>query len=215
VDMLTLNRSVVSTETDYGTALLDQRSGRYWTLNPTATVALHVLLDGGDRSHAARALLDRFDVDSATAYADVDRLVEDLHAAGLVTTTPPGEPGDTPAAGVATSSGGPTTSGRATASSSRHGRRANPPRLRLPFRRHSTDGSGGRHSRRGTSPPSNGDARSPGVGPADARSPGADRRAGQLPEDQQTYSQETFDQQTYDQRLADRHGARREGGRRR
>ena len=57
--MLTLNRSVVSTDTDYGTALLDEQSGRYWTLNPTASLVLRVLLDGGDPPQAARVLLDQ------------------------------------------------------------------------------------------------------------------------------------------------------------
>ncbi|MBL7496111.1 lasso peptide biosynthesis PqqD family chaperone [Frankia sp. CNm7] len=83
--MLTLSQQVVSTDTDFGTALLDQRSGRYWTLNPTAALALRVLLDGGDQAHAARALLDEYDVAPATARADVDRLVDELSVAGLVT----------------------------------------------------------------------------------------------------------------------------------
>jgi hypothetical protein len=83
--MLTLNRSVVTTDTDYGTALLDERSGRYWTLNPTAALVLRVLLDGGDPPRAARTLVDSYDVAPATARADVDTLVAELRAAGLVT----------------------------------------------------------------------------------------------------------------------------------
>ncbi|WP_084010613.1 lasso peptide biosynthesis PqqD family chaperone [Pseudofrankia sp. DC12] len=97
--MLTLNGSVVSTDTDYGTALLDERSGRYWTLNPTASLALRVLLDGGDPPQAARALLDQYDVAPATARADVDKLVDELRAADLVTGSVSGS-GIEPPAGV-------------------------------------------------------------------------------------------------------------------
>jgi hypothetical protein len=107
--MLTLNRSVVSTDTDYGTALLDERSGRYWTLNPTAALALRVLLDGGDPPAAARALLDQYDVAPATARADVDKLVDELCAAGLVTGSVSGS-GIEPPPGLA-SPGGRTPSG--------------------------------------------------------------------------------------------------------
>jgi Coenzyme PQQ synthesis protein D (PqqD) len=83
--MLTLSQSVVTTDTDYGTALLDERSGRYWTLNPTATLVLRVLLNGGDPPRAARALADQYDVTPAMAEADVDKLVDDLCGAGLLT----------------------------------------------------------------------------------------------------------------------------------
>jgi hypothetical protein len=107
VDMLTLNRAVVSTDTDYGTALLDQRSGRYWTLNPTATLVLRVLVAGGDPPDAVRALLDQYDVPPATARDDVDRLVHELRAAGLLTGSVPGSPpGETRAPGTWT---GPAT----------------------------------------------------------------------------------------------------------
>lgn len=108
--MLTLNRSVVSTDTDYGTALLDERSGRYWTLNSTAALALRVLLDGGDPPAAARALLDQYDVAPATARADVDKLVDELCAAGLVTGSVSGS-GIEPPPELA-SPGGSTPSGR-------------------------------------------------------------------------------------------------------
>ncbi|MBL7490376.1 lasso peptide biosynthesis PqqD family chaperone [Frankia sp. AgB1.9] len=104
--MLTLNRSVVSTETDYGTALLDERSGRYWTLNPTAALALRVLLDGGDPPQAARALLDQYDVAPATARADVDKLVDDLQSAGLIIGSVSGSGIEPPAGTPSPASGG-------------------------------------------------------------------------------------------------------------
>jgi hypothetical protein len=120
VDMLTLNRTVVSTDTDYGTALLDQRSGRYWTLNPTATLVLRVLLAGGDPPGAVRALLDQYDVPPATARDDVDRLVHELRAAGLLTGSVPGSPpGETRAPGAwtepTTGAAGSTTGAEGTA----------------------------------------------------------------------------------------------------
>ncbi|MDT3443618.1 MULTISPECIES: lasso peptide biosynthesis PqqD family chaperone [unclassified Pseudofrankia] len=134
--MLTLSGSVVSTDTDYGTALLDQRSGRYWTLNPTATLILRVLLDGGDPPRAARVLLDRFDVAPETARADVDLLVDQLRSAGLVT-------GSVPGAEPATSQG----------TAPRPGRRASTPRgVRLPFRQRPAEAPRGRHSRRNAGP---------------------------------------------------------------
>jgi PqqD family protein of HPr-rel-A system len=166
--MLTLSRSVVSTETDYGTALLDQRSGRYWTLNPTATVILRVLLDGGDRSRAVHALLDQFDVEPDTARADVDLLIIQLRSAGLVTAHAPAvEPG---AAQPVTSQpvpGEPGTGepgigepGISEPPTGQTGPDQRPPaaplhrsrRSRgggLPFRRRPAGASGGRHSARG------------------------------------------------------------------
>ncbi|WP_081438426.1 lasso peptide biosynthesis PqqD family chaperone [Pseudofrankia asymbiotica] len=174
--MLTLSGSVVSTDTDYGTALLDQRSGRYWTLNPTATLILRVLLDGGDPPNAARVLLDRFDVEPETARADVDRLVDQLRTAGLVTGSVPGtgpgaeprtgpgaEPGTGPGAEPGTGPGaepgtGPGAEPGAEPATSQGtvtppGLRASAPRgVRLPFRQRPAEAPRGRHSRRKASP---------------------------------------------------------------
>ncbi|ADP78329.1 lasso peptide biosynthesis PqqD family chaperone [Pseudofrankia inefficax] len=122
--MLTLNRSVVSTDTDYGTALLDERSGRYWTLNPTAALALRVLLDGGDPPQAARALLDQYDVAPATARADVDKLVDDLQAAGLITGSVSGSGIEPPAGTTPPASGGSATGASAAGGQHRSGTRA-------------------------------------------------------------------------------------------
>ncbi|WP_131786309.1 lasso peptide biosynthesis PqqD family chaperone [Protofrankia symbiont of Coriaria ruscifolia] len=84
--MLTLQTDVVHTQTDYGTVLLDEHSGRYWTLNPTGTLVLRVLLGGGSTTEAADAIAESYDVDVATANRDVQALLTDLHAAGLVGT---------------------------------------------------------------------------------------------------------------------------------
>jgi len=120
--MLTLNHSVVSTDTDYGTALLDEHSGRYWTLNPTAALVLRILLDGGDPPQAARALVDQYDVAPATARSDVDRLVDDLCAAGLVTGTVSGSGIEPPAGMTAPGAAGTPAAGLRRRSGSRAGR---------------------------------------------------------------------------------------------
>ncbi|WP_250280464.1 MULTISPECIES: lasso peptide biosynthesis PqqD family chaperone [unclassified Frankia] len=84
--MLTLRENIVHTETDYGTALLDERSGQYWMLNPTGTLVLRVLLDGGSAAEAADSVVRSYDVDAATADRDVQSLLDGLHTAGLVAT---------------------------------------------------------------------------------------------------------------------------------
>ncbi|MFI8218686.1 lasso peptide biosynthesis PqqD family chaperone [Streptomyces sp. NPDC085932] len=75
---------VSTAETAYGTVLLDERSGDYWELNPTATLVVTTLLRGGDEAAAADALVARFDVDRAGAERDVTALVRELREAGLV-----------------------------------------------------------------------------------------------------------------------------------
>ena len=60
---------VSSAETDYGIMLLDEDSGRYWNLNPTAALVLRTLLDGGP-DQAAHELAER-SVEAATAGRDV------------------------------------------------------------------------------------------------------------------------------------------------
>lgn len=76
---------VSTAETDYGTVLLDQRSGRYWELNPTGTLVVRTLLNGGSEEEAIQELVSEFTVDSAQATQDVSTLVEQLRASGLVT----------------------------------------------------------------------------------------------------------------------------------
>ncbi|WP_344032650.1 lasso peptide biosynthesis PqqD family chaperone [Streptomyces luteireticuli] len=83
--MLTLKPGVLLTETEYGMALLDEKSAEYWTLNPTAALVLRTLLDGHGTERAAELLTVRYeDVDPDTAAEDVHRVVEDLRSAGLV-----------------------------------------------------------------------------------------------------------------------------------
>lgn len=82
--MLALPDHVRLTDTDYGAVLLDARSGGYWRLNPTATLALRTFLGGGDLEQAVAAIVDQYEVDEQTASADVSALVEELRSADLV-----------------------------------------------------------------------------------------------------------------------------------
>lgn len=81
---LTLRPGVSTAATDYGTTLLDEDSGEYFTLNPTGSLVLRTLLTGGTAEQAARALADQYAVAADTADRDVADLVAGLRAAGLV-----------------------------------------------------------------------------------------------------------------------------------
>ncbi|MDC0771507.1 lasso peptide biosynthesis PqqD family chaperone [Streptomyces sp. HD] len=75
--------TISTAETDYGTVLLDERAGEYWELNPTATLVVRTLLDGGEESEAAAALVREFDIDQGQALQDVEALVRQLRSSGL------------------------------------------------------------------------------------------------------------------------------------
>ena len=81
---LKLRDGVSAADTDYGMALLDEDSGQYWNLNPTAALALRTLLNGGTTTQAVQELTEQYAVDPDTANKDVEDLVGELHAAGLV-----------------------------------------------------------------------------------------------------------------------------------
>ncbi|MFF5703545.1 lasso peptide biosynthesis PqqD family chaperone [Streptomyces sp. NPDC012794] len=84
--MCTLKPGVLLTETEYGMALLDQKSAEYWTLNPTAALVLRELLDGHGAERAAAALVERYEgVDADVAARDVMSIVEEFRSAGLIT----------------------------------------------------------------------------------------------------------------------------------
>lgn len=72
------------TETDYGVVLLDQKQGRYWRLNPTATLVLNTLRDGGDQQAAVTRVVETFDVDPRRAEADIVDLLAGMRAAGVL-----------------------------------------------------------------------------------------------------------------------------------
>lgn len=79
-------RSEVSTvETEYGTVILDQRSGYYFQLNPPGSTVVRMLLDGAGEDEAVAALLETYDVERERAARDVRELVDQLRVSGLVT----------------------------------------------------------------------------------------------------------------------------------
>ena len=81
---MTLRRGVSATETDYGTTLLDEDSGEYFTLNPSGSLVLRTLLAGGTAAQAAQALTEEYAVDAETAGRDVADLIGGLRSARLV-----------------------------------------------------------------------------------------------------------------------------------
>jgi hypothetical protein len=80
---LRFGTDVCTATTDYGTILLDQRTGQYWELNPTATLIVSTLMAGGDADDATNALVSEFDVSSEQAREDVTALIGELRAGGL------------------------------------------------------------------------------------------------------------------------------------
>jgi Coenzyme PQQ synthesis protein D (PqqD) len=82
---MTLRRGVSTADTDYGTTLLDETSGEYFTLNPTGALVLRTLLGGGSAAQAAQALAAEYDIDAQTADRDVADLLAELRSSGLVT----------------------------------------------------------------------------------------------------------------------------------
>ena len=82
---LDFGSSVSTADTEYGTVLLDERSGRYWQLNPSGALVVRMLLAGDSPTQAAVALSGEFQVDEPRALQDVTTLVEELRSAGLVT----------------------------------------------------------------------------------------------------------------------------------
>jgi hypothetical protein len=81
---LKLRDGVSTADTDYGMALLDEDSGQYWNLNPTAALALRTLLEGATAAQAAQELSEQYAVDADTANRDVEDLLGELRSAGLV-----------------------------------------------------------------------------------------------------------------------------------
>lgn len=82
---LQLRSDISTSDTDYGTVLLDERDGNYWQLNATGALVVRTLLDGGTQDEAVAALVDQFAVDDTQAEADVTALLDGLRSAGLVT----------------------------------------------------------------------------------------------------------------------------------
>jgi len=83
-----LRTGVSSSVTEYGSVLLDERSGDYFQLNDVGTAALRQLLDGHGPPAVAAILAEEYDVEPAQAEQDVIALLQELRTARLVSITP-------------------------------------------------------------------------------------------------------------------------------
>ena len=81
---LKLRDGVLAADTEYGIALLDEDGDQYWTLNPSAAIVVRTLLDGGTPAEAAQALTEEYAIDLDNASRDVQQMVDELCAAGLL-----------------------------------------------------------------------------------------------------------------------------------
>jgi hypothetical protein len=82
--MLALRDGVAVAETEDGMALLDEDSGEYFTLNPTAALVLRSLIGGKTPTDAAQELASEYTVDDDNARRDVEELISALQAANLL-----------------------------------------------------------------------------------------------------------------------------------
>lgn len=78
-----LHRDVSLTDTDDGTVLLHQRTGRYWQLNVTGSGVLRRLLDGDSPEGIAADLATEHGIDPQRAAQDVDAVIQQLQSAEL------------------------------------------------------------------------------------------------------------------------------------
>ncbi|NEE16319.1 lasso peptide biosynthesis PqqD family chaperone [Streptomyces sp. SID7499] len=79
-----LHPDVSTTDTDDGTVLLNERTGRYWQLNNTGAHVLRELLDGRPPAAIATALASRYGIDAQQAERDVSAVIERLRGSKLV-----------------------------------------------------------------------------------------------------------------------------------
>jgi Coenzyme PQQ synthesis protein D (PqqD) len=82
--LLMLRPDVSVTSTAAGIVLLDERSGRYWQLNRSGSVALRTLLGGGTPSQAAQQLSSSYGIAPERAAVDIGALLDALRRARLV-----------------------------------------------------------------------------------------------------------------------------------
>ncbi|MFB9928437.1 lasso peptide biosynthesis PqqD family chaperone [Amycolatopsis halotolerans] len=79
-----LKKHVSLAETEFGAVLLDQRSGRYWEMNPTATLIVRALVAGETPERTAEIVAGKFEVDEDRSLADVASIIGKIAAAGLL-----------------------------------------------------------------------------------------------------------------------------------
>ncbi|UFQ13618.1 MULTISPECIES: lasso peptide biosynthesis PqqD family chaperone [Streptomyces] len=76
---------VTAADTDDGMVLLHETTGRYWMLNATGAAVVRSLREGKGIAEVVDELGVRFSQDTTRLTADVNRLLEHLLKAGLVT----------------------------------------------------------------------------------------------------------------------------------
>jgi hypothetical protein len=81
---LQIRDGVSTADTEYGTVLLDERTGHYWQLNPTGAEVVRLLMAGRTPAEAVQALTELFEVEEPQARHDVTTLLDNLRSAGLV-----------------------------------------------------------------------------------------------------------------------------------
>jgi hypothetical protein len=72
--------------------VLDLARSEYLSANATGSLVWERLAEGATRDELAQALVERFAVDEGQARADVDRLLEQLEAEGLLESDAPDGP---------------------------------------------------------------------------------------------------------------------------
>ncbi|WP_016697755.1 MULTISPECIES: PqqD family peptide modification chaperone [Actinoalloteichus] len=74
--MLRLRADVHHALTGEGGALLDERTGRWTYLSPSASMALRALLHSDSMEQASRVYADRYGVDPLVARSDLEQVVD-------------------------------------------------------------------------------------------------------------------------------------------
>ena len=74
--------------TDEGGAILDERTGRWMYLTPTASAALMLLIAGTSEEWAAGQYAERYGIGAGQAGIDVRKVADILIALGLATAEP-------------------------------------------------------------------------------------------------------------------------------
>jgi hypothetical protein len=76
---------VSTVDTEYGSVLLDERTGHYWQLSRTAGIVLDVIRSGQDTASAVDRITELYAVERVTVERDVAALVERMRELGVLT----------------------------------------------------------------------------------------------------------------------------------
>ncbi|MFB1044256.1 PqqD family peptide modification chaperone [Streptomyces chrestomyceticus] len=85
-----LRESAHAVLTDEGGAILDERTGRWTHLTPSACAALLLLLSGATEAQAASGFAERYGIGAEQAARDVRAVAHTLADRGLTADSPPG-----------------------------------------------------------------------------------------------------------------------------